>query len=365
MNKKVIITSTGIIASRIDSAKTNFIDGILSIEKTGTQTFYIGKNNVYRPFTLFNISGSGSVIVEAEFINSAPGGIAGTGLDHISLSKYWRISSTGTKAPITVTGARFYYNDTLDAATVNAEMRIAKSDLLTGTYDNISNGVGVNTVANPGRYINSVGFTVNSTSYLSLASTTKNNPLPIELISFEGKLINNKVYLNWITSTEINNDYFEIQNSINGIDFKTLASLKGAGNSVLNNYYDYIDENPSKNINYYRLKQVDFDGNYSFSKVIIVDNILNNEINNLNIYPNPIKKDDNILVSINKISENEKIEISIFDINGKVCFLQTFVNLSDGGSRFLIPIKLNLEKGVYFIKINSNTIFENKKIIID
>ncbi len=94
------------------------------------------------------------------------------------------------------------------------------------------------------------------------------NPLPIELIDFSAKGENNSIKLNWTTVTESNNDYFTLEKSSDAINFNPFATIKGAGNSNKTLIYTYTDENPLNGINYYRLKQTDFDGKFEYSPVI-------------------------------------------------------------------------------------------------
>ncbi len=94
------------------------------------------------------------------------------------------------------------------------------------------------------------------------------NPLPVELISFNGINLGNKNELKWTTAAETDNDYFVIQRSADGNNFESLKEIPGAGNSTSRVDYSFIDTNPFEGINYYRLKQVDFSGNYRYSEII-------------------------------------------------------------------------------------------------
>jgi hypothetical protein len=97
-------------------------------------------------------------------------------------------------------------------------------------------------------------------------------PLPIELISFEGISKSGYNHLFWKTASESNNDYFTIEKTQDGINYNTVININGAGNSNTTLSYDYIDYNVDNTINYYRLKQTDYDGKYSYSNIISLDN---------------------------------------------------------------------------------------------
>ena len=100
--------------------------------------------------------------------------------------------------------------------------------------------------------------------------------LPIELISFTGiKKTCNKNLLEWSTATENNNDRFDVERSLNGLLFDKIGELKSIGNSQYTRYYSYDDSEPHVAINYYRLKQVDYNGSYEYSSIISVDNLCN------------------------------------------------------------------------------------------
>ncbi|MDR0941211.1 MAG: hypothetical protein LBM68_03175, partial [Bacteroidales bacterium] len=97
-----------------------------------------------------------------------------------------------------------------------------------------------------------------------------NVPMPIELISFTAKHTGTEVDINWNTLTETNNDYFTVQRSHNGRNFDALGEVQGAGTTIVPQYYNYVDYAPLAGVSYYRLKQTDIDGKYSYSHVVPV-----------------------------------------------------------------------------------------------
>ncbi|MEO8147798.1 MAG: SBBP repeat-containing protein [Bacteroidia bacterium] len=96
------------------------------------------------------------------------------------------------------------------------------------------------------------------------------SPLPVQLISFNGENKNGVNHLLWATASEINNDYFEVERSKDGIEFEKIGKVDGHGNSTQILSYSLDDKNPFNNLNYYCLKQVDYNGNYTYSNVIAV-----------------------------------------------------------------------------------------------
>ena len=108
--------------------------------------------------------------------------------------------------------------------------------------------------------------------------------LPIELLVFNGENINGKNLLFWTTSTEINNDYFTLEKSIDALNFYKIGNVSGAGNSNTNLDYQFIDDNVVESTNYYRLKQTDFDGKISYSNMVDVSI---QKLVSTSIFPNP------------------------------------------------------------------------------
>jgi hypothetical protein len=159
--------------------------------------------------------------------------------------------------------------------------------------------------------------------------------LPIELLDFSPKLNGEEVYLDWTTSTEVNNDYFTIQRSKDASSFEDLGIVNGAGNSNDLLKYNYIDDGSElSGIVYYRLKQTDFDGKTSYSKIKSVD-LSSLAQNKWSIYPNPAKNILNI--------EGNIVKVEIRNLLGEV--IET-----NSSEKFLINLSKVLS-GTYFVKV--------------
>ncbi|MBO7433789.1 MAG: T9SS type A sorting domain-containing protein [Salinivirgaceae bacterium] len=130
---------------------------------------------------------------------------------------------------------------------------------------------------------------VNSYSPFTFGSTDINeNPLPVEIASFTGRQNGNAVVLEWTTMSEKENDFFEIERSIDGINFVTIGFVQGAGNSTDKLVYSFADNAPEQGIAYYRLSQVDYDGTRSFADKVISLSYINGNIK-LAVVPNPTR----------------------------------------------------------------------------
>ncbi len=145
--------------------------------------------------------------------------------------------------------------------------------------------------------------------------------LPIELLSFTAEYKDSYVEINWITASEIKNDYFNVERSVDGVNYNSIIKINGSGNSSQTLNYSTIDEAPLLGISYYRLKQTDYDGETSYSDIKAVSfNRSKNLV--LKIYPNPVSSQ----ITIDSESEIESIDI--FNIYGSLVKTESASNFS-------------------------------------
>lgn len=169
--------------------------------------------------------------------------------------------------------------------------------------------------------------------------------LPIELGSFDANVKSDKVSLVWTTLSEINNDYFTVERSLNGVDYSILTTVDGAGNSESPLSYSYTDNNPSYGRSYYRLKQTDFDGrSETFAPVSVEYTSLKNGALS---FRNPVKSGEAVSVYTNA-EESEILNLSVFSMLGHEIINQKFK-----GSNYEFILDANVKPGIYFIKISS------------
>jgi len=167
------------------------------------------------------------------------------------------------------------------------------------------------------------------------------SPLPIELLRFEAKAIKNTVEVFWETGTEKNNNYFQVERSANTEQWEILGHVKGAGNSTSRKQYSFLDTSPLIGTSYYRLKQTDFDGQFSLSPIRSVSIAVKRKAE-LNVYPNPTNNTIHIQTELLK-----KEDVYFYDLLGKDVSAECkFVYESPQGLVFDL---YGLEKGIYLI----------------
>ena len=173
--------------------------------------------------------------------------------------------------------------------------------------------------------------------------------LPVVLTDFSVTLDANQkgALLKWITASEINNSHFEVLRSNNGVDFVSVQTILGKGNTASSTAYSFLDNSVSAGRYYYKLKQLDKDGKYSYSEIKWIDitSILNNTIR---IYPNPLVNGSALFVEY-KANMNQ---VSILHIVNSFGVLVYQTTVKPGLNTLTIP---SLSIGVYFIKIADKT----------
>lgn len=144
----------------------------------------------------------------------------------------------------------------------------------------------------------------------TMAVASVNTPLPVSWLSFSGKLNSNGVLLQWVTASELNSSHFDVERSGNGTNFAKISSVQAAGHSTTKKAYEYLDATPLPKQSWYRLKQVDLDGKYSYSSILPISRDAK-----ISSYPNPISNQLQL-----QLSQDWKgsYDMVVFDLTGKM-----------------------------------------------
>jgi len=196
-----------------------------------------------------------------------------------------------------------------------------------------------------------------------------NIPLPVELTSFNAKLVNNNsVKLQWQTATEVNNYGFEIERALllkggtnsSPDEWKKIGFVEGAGNSNSPKQYNFIDEKLIGGSSFiYRLKQIDMDGSFTYSDEAKI-NIIQNKYKLFQNYPNPFNPSTKIRFSLKK---PEKVIVKIFNSIGQE--IETLVNKNYEAGTYEINFNpVYLTNGVYLYQIQAGNFREVRKMIL-
>lgn len=199
------------------------------------------------------------------------------------------------------------------------------------------------------------GTTLSNDGYYTIGTTTQSgSPLPVELLSFDAQLLatdnHTAVLTSWSTASEINNDYFTVERSQNGVDFRPLEVLKGAGNSQRLLHYSWTDLQPMEGSNYYRLRQTDFDGTSVLSAINRVDV---KKAFTWEFFPNPANEHFTL-----RYSGGSPAQLQLIDQRG---VLLNSREISAGSTVWHLD---GLANGVYFLRLLHEQGILSKKLVV-
>jgi hypothetical protein len=200
-----------------------------------------------------------------------------------------------------------------------------------------------------GRIYNSGSGYAQRTGYSSFGQFTIGvfvGTLPVELVNFKAIQNEDVVDLTWMTASEINNNFFTIEHSLDGKNYKQLFNVEGSGNSTIINEYKTVDPKPYKGLAFYRLKQTDFDGKSTYSEPVSV-HFIDGGIESY-FYPNPFSSTATLA-----INSGRKIENSILNIYSSIGEVTRVESTSTIDNKIRIE-RNNLSSGIYYYELTEN-----------
>jgi hypothetical protein len=185
-------------------------------------------------------------------------------------------------------------------------------------------------------------------------------PLPVQLTNFTATANDNHVLLSWTTASELNNKGFEVERSSDGNKFEYVGFVKGKGTTQRTNSYNLTDKDAfnRSNLLYYRLKQIDFDGSYSYSNIVLVSKF-GEDVFVSNVYPNPFIESFNIDV-VTPVSGTT--EITVVDITGKEIATKS-IEANVGKNTIFFNEMAHVNSGIYFVKVKQGTYTGLHKVV--
>ena len=309
--------------------------------------FPTGHGTSYNPIR-FQPNGTSATTIKVQYNNLTPSDESSLapGIDAISSEEYWDI----TRESGTEEGEVTLFWD--------AESNVANFDSTVVAYwdGSLWQSAGKQSLTGD---ISTGTVKSNNLSFFNKVTlaTTNLSVLPVELIKFTATKNNNQVDVVWVTGAEINNDYFVVERSQDGINFLPLDNIKGAGNSTQTIHYAYVDKNPLPGTSYYRLHQVDYDGTKTYSPIKFI-NFEGFDI--VNLYPNPSQ--GHFSVQVNSTLDGV-LTLTIYDALGKIVS-QENITIKKGYT--VINQYINVSTGRYFIsaQLNNGEYYDYNYILI-
>lgn len=368
-------------ATPAEGKATSFVNGKLYKElgaggaptSANTFTFPIGNGSLWRSGSVSVASGTAATwdmqyfglnadASEASVTNMTP--IAP--VVRLASSEYWKISD-GSVTPTgrtAIIGLSWGIESDVNASSVERQdLRVVQ---WVGTPTNQWQNRG-GTSFSGGNTQSRGTFTASSTisfseQIVTLGSVDASNPLPVELISFVGENQNGFNKLDWKTASELNNDYFELERSATGETFSTITRVSGRGTVNELSSYNFLDEEPMVGNNYYRLKQVDFDGKFEYSHIILVKNEGAGGVFNISVFPNPLSK--GTLLNIRSIKDNElDAKVSVRDLTGRV--LTSYTVGADNFVERTVDTSNWSGAGIYIVEMTQGEKRIFRRVVVD
>jgi hypothetical protein len=196
-----------------------------------------------------------------------------------------------------------------------------------------------------------------ATKNYTTANCTLATAFPVDILWFKGEPLLEKISLRWLVANEVNIEKFEIEKSKNAVDFYKIGSIK-AVNKAESHLYTYDDINPYLGVNYYRLKNIEFNGKKEYSKTIAI-NFSDRFDFNWTIFPNPVVKDQ-LGVAIKTNNQAELLTVNIYNSRG-IKLMSSFSK--DSGSQYYVTYG-RLIPGVYILQVQTNKGFDSKKFVV-
>ncbi|MBO3698908.1 hypothetical protein [Roseivirga sp. E12] len=285
------------------------------------------------------VSGNDNAAIEATRNPERPATI------NSRLNREWQVQETGTVGTVELT-----FDLTGVTGTASGSNNLTQTRLLVDDDGDFSNGG--TTIISPSATnggSQTVTFNVDFTDgqYYTLGSI-ENDALPITLISFEANTYKeDQVKLDWVTASEVNNAFYTIERSTDAVNFETIATLDGAGNSSDLLYYSFVDANPVNGISFYRLKQTDFSGEFDYSEIRSVK-VERQFQATFNAYPNPVVKGEYLKISY-AVGSDQTLQVIVLNNTGQVILKQEKeIKASEG---FFQMATGQMKKGLNLLRI--------------
>ncbi len=326
--------------------------------RTGDILYPVGFSGNYHPFFINNIgvadnfTGASSSSVASNYANGEYYNVAGIVYSNNVVNKTISISEE-------VSGGS---NLTVSIPWNASEERLGfdRTNCYVATHNGGSTNVWYaspsGSATGTGPYSRSLSGITSDLTTAKLFSVGSSGTLPVKLIKFNGVLVENIAQLTWTTASEINNKGFEIERSVNVVNFEYVGFVKGVGNSNAVNKYEFNDYLSTYNYQlpttiYYRLKQIDQDGKYEYSNTIVIKtNNDQNFGNNVSIVPNPFT--DGVQINFSQ-HQNAAVKVVLVDALGREVYTKQVQSII-GNNAIKIDNLNFLQNGIYFVRLESN-----------
>jgi hypothetical protein len=348
---KLLVISHNAEVSPAGGKATSFVDG--PVQKIGNSAFVFptGDGAVWARIGI-SAPLANSHAFTAQYFHAPFGdNTVDATLDHVSVLEYWTLDRNVGASSVQVT--LYWEDENLSKITDASSLRVSRFN----GAEWVSAGSGGFVYEPPRGSVTSQP--VSSFSPFTFGSTLAYpvNPLPVELIHFSARARGREVLLEWATASERNSDFFAVERSGDGTRFTEIGRVAGAGNSTELKEYDFVDERPAAGVNYYRLRQVDFDGAYEYSPVRVVDMGRPTDFG-ATVFPNPASESFTLAF---RQELSVRGRAMLFNSMGRQI---AAYDLPAGIAEFNIPV-VNLPAGTYVVRVTAGRESWAVRVVVD
>ena len=322
-------------------SSTSYVDGPVTKSGTTAFTFPTGDGAIWAPIGITAPATAGTEFTAQYFAAGYADLTTDGSFSHVSAAEYWTLARANSTDAVNVT--LHWKDDTRSEIVDLADLRVARWDGAQWVSEGQNSNSGTVT---PAGWVQS--NPVSSFSPFTFASQNGNNPLPIELASFTGQQQGEAINLRWETASEMNNDFFTLERSYDGNEFKQIGIIPGSGTTGQPVTYTFDDYPAYTGIIYYRLTQTDFDGTSETFAVIGVN--YESKHGTIQVYPNPVTG-TGLTVGLPGKPKG-RVTVRILTLTGKVIFHQEFFNPENN---LVIKMPEQHTTGLYLLQVDTET----------
>jgi hypothetical protein len=351
---------------------SSFVSGKLYkvLNAGGGFYFPIGKGTWWRPASLsapssartWNIEYFDAIATQEAVVDNITPTPTVPAIVRLSTTEYWKVSDDASPTTALI-GLSWGIESDVSAVKAQREaLKVMVWNDVMSSWDSQGGGT-----FSSGHTQSQGIFTATTASSFServftLGSTEAANALPVTFLTFTGRTIAGRSILSWETALENNNQYFAIEHSIDGETFNEIGKIDGGGTTHEQSIYSFTHNAPSIGRNYYRLRQIDFDGKTAYHPEIVALLVEEESLNfDFDLYPNPLKNQDLNIVVLK--SNSRPVQVKIYSLAGKLIYKDTFES-----QQAVDEIKLALERsvrsGLYIVEVTQGPVRKIKRLVI-
>ncbi|MEM9338924.1 MAG: T9SS type A sorting domain-containing protein [Bacteroidota bacterium] len=363
----VLVFATG--STFTGGSNESFVDGVIrkkALPANTTFTFPTGDGSVYAP-VIVNEDATGGTDWHARYVAENPFTLSSNTtnipLIEVSSKEYWVVETTSPQSAT----ISLVYGSQSDVVTPNETTVLTLKDVgvdglnSSDTWEDIGRGGLSAGASSSGGTLTASDASSFSSNFYTIGGQT-DTALPVELLTFEGKAEENRVSLYWATASEVNNNFFEVQRSRDGETFETIGTVEGSGTTNEIKEYRLMDRNPGQGDNYYRLKQVDFDGKFEYHETIrVVNDFVVTHKLDAAIYPNPVVP-HNMNLRLETSDNENPLSVQIVNLGGQTYYNEV-MNATGYVDKQIQPTQ-TMNAGLYFLIVKQGGNVKKQKLII-